>query len=149
MDAVTPARTGPIWQNLIPGDVVRVKRGRRVGEVVAVLEYNRDGQHTMVDVCWDETCRDSSSWATDCLVLVKPAPVTAPRHSPRDTTRQIADVTMDCHSRRIHLYVEDGRLRWKAPRGSMTVELLKRIKALEPDLVVHVGALQDIEEQGV
>ncbi len=146
MDTVKPAAFGPIWQNLIPGDVVRVKRGRRVGEVVAVLEYSRDGQHTMVDVCWDETCRDSSIWATDCLVLVKPAAVTAPRHSPESLTSQVSDVTMDCYSRRIQLYVEDGRLRWKAPRGAMTVELLKRIKALEPDLVVHISALQDIEE---
>ncbi len=65
-----------------------------------------------------------------------------------DLLNAVADVTMDCHSRRIQLYVEDGRLRWKAPRGAMSVELLKRIKALEPDLVVHVGALQNIEEQG-
>ncbi len=64
-----------------------------------------------------------------------------------DQRDAISDVTMDFHSRRIQLYVEDGRLRWKAPRGSMSVDLLKRIKALEPDLVVHVGALQDIEEQ--
>ncbi len=149
MDTVKPAAFGPIWQNLIPGDLVRVKRGRRVGEVVAVLEYSQDGQHTMVDVCWDETCRDSSIWATDCLVLLKPASVATPRHSPGDTTHQVADVTMDCHSRRIQLYVEEGRLRWHAPRGAMSVDLLKRIKALEPDLVVHVGALQDIEEQGV
>nr|MDP9470656.1 hypothetical protein [Chloroflexota bacterium] len=82
MDTVKPATFGPIWQNLIPGDVVRVKRGRRVGEVVAVLEYSQDGQHTMVEVCWDETCRDSSIWATDCLELVKPASVATPRHSP-------------------------------------------------------------------
>ncbi len=146
MDTVKPAAVGPIWQNLIPGDLVRVKRGRRVGEVVAVLEYSQDGQHMMVDVCWDETCRGSSIWATDVLELVRPA-VAAPRHTPRDVVGQIADVTMDCHSRRIQLYVEDGRLRWHAPRGAMSVELLKRIKALEPDLVVHVGALQDIEEQ--
>ncbi len=66
-----------------------------------------------------------------------------------DQRDAVSNLTMDCHSRRIQLYVEDGRLRWKAPRGAMTVELLKRIKALEPDLVVHVGALQDIEEQEV
>ncbi len=66
-----------------------------------------------------------------------------------DQRDAVSNLTMDCHSRRIQLYVEDGRLRWKAPRGAMSVELLKRIKALEPDLVVHVGALQDIEEQGV
>ncbi len=74
MDTVKPAAFGPIWQNLIPGDVVRVKRGRRVGEVVAVLGYTQDGQHTTVHVCWDEMCRDCSLWATDCLVLVKSAP---------------------------------------------------------------------------
>ncbi len=73
--------------------------------------------------------------------------LSARRHTPRGVVGQIADVTMDCHSRRIQLYVEDGRLRWHAPRGAMTVELLKRIKVLEPDLVVHVSALQDIEEQ--
>ncbi len=70
------------------------------------------------------------------------------RHSPGGTTHQIANVTMDCHSRCIQLYVEDGRLRWKAPRGAMTVELLKRIKALEPTLIAHLRALQDAEELG-
>ncbi len=73
--------------------------------------------------------------------------LSARRRTPRGVVGQIADVTMDCHSRRIQLYVEAGRLRWRAPRGAMTVELLKRIKVLEPDLVVHVSALQDIEEQ--
>ncbi len=148
MDSVRRIAAGPIWQNLIPGDLVRRKGGRRVGEVVAVLEYSQSGQHTMVEVCWDATCRDCSIWATDGLEVVTPA-VVAPRHTPQSPDRSLADVTMDCHSRRIQLYVEDGRLRWKAPRGSMTVELLKRIKALEPDLVVHVSALQDIEEQEV
>ncbi len=65
-----------------------------------------------------------------------------------DQRDAISDVTMDCHSRRIQLYVEDGRLRWQAPRGAMSVDLLKRLKALEPELIAHLGALQDADGQG-
>ncbi len=60
----------------------------------------------------------------------------------------ISELTMDLHSRRIALWVEDGRLRWKAPRGAMSVDLLKRLKALEPELIAHIGALQDADGQG-
>ncbi len=71
---------GPIWQALIPGDLVRRKRKRRTGEVVAVLESDHKGMSTAAQVCWDERCRDWSQEATDCLVLVKSAADTAPNH---------------------------------------------------------------------
>ncbi len=71
--------------------------------------------------------------------------MTAPLWDP--TAGTAADLLAGLHARGVVLWVEGGRLRWHAPQGAMTVELLKRIKALEPDLVVHVSALQDIEEQ--
>lgn len=67
-----------------------------------------------------------------------------------DSTQRnaLCDLTMDLHSRRIALWVEDSWLRWKVPRGAMSVDLLKRLKALEPELIAHLGALQDAEGQG-
>ncbi len=70
--------SGPIWQALIPGDLVRRKRKRRTGEVVAVLESTHEGRSTAVQVCWDERCRDWSQEATDGLVLIKPVADTGP-----------------------------------------------------------------------
>ncbi len=135
--------SGPIWQTLIPGDLVRRKRKRRTGEVVAVLESTHEGMSTAVQVCWDERCWDWSQEATDCLDLVKPAAVVAPRRSLEDATGLLDGVMTDCQRRQILLQIAEGRLRWKAPRGAMTVDLLKRIKALEPELIVHLGAQQD------
>ncbi len=71
---------GPIWQTLIPGDLVRRKRKRRTGEVVAVLESTHEGMSTAVRVCWDERCRDWSQEATDCLVLIESVADTGPNH---------------------------------------------------------------------
>ncbi len=52
----------------------------------------------------------------------------------------LSDLTMDLHSRRIQVWVEDGRLRWSAPHGAMTVPLLTRVKALEWDLAALLAA---------
>ena len=44
-------------------------------------------------------------------------------------------VMQECRDRGIDLRAERGQVRWKAKNGAMTVELLRRIKAREAELV--------------
>ncbi len=58
------------------------------------------------------------------------------------------DLLAGLRARGVVLWLEDGRLRWRAPRGAMTVLFLTRVKALEWDLIAllageNTGVLSD------
>lgn len=73
------------------------------------------------------------------------------RHSPADdrlataplwdpTAGTATDLLAGLRARGVVLWLEDGRLRWRAPRGAMTVPLLTRVKSLEGDLITLLAA---------
>ena len=64
---------GPIYQEIVPGDRVRRKRGRAIGEVVAVKEYEY-GMTKTVFVDWGSSWLYPESHDTDCLIIVEPIP---------------------------------------------------------------------------
>ncbi len=73
------------------------------------------------------------------------------RHSPADdrpapvplwdvTAGTATDLLAGLRARGVVLWLEGGRLRWRAPRGAMTVPLLTRVKSLEWDLIALLAA---------
>lgn len=66
---------GPIWQDISPGQRVRPKRGRRLGEVISITEYTDPRftdpiVSTTVVVVWNNDPNGMETWATDCLEVV-------------------------------------------------------------------------------
>ncbi len=53
-----------------------------------------------------------------------------------------ADLVVECQRRQIALWVDGGRLRHRAPTGAMNVDLLRRLKAQEGQLVSHLSELR-------
>ena len=64
---------GPIYQQIVPGDIVRIKRRRAKGEVVAVKDYLY-GVPKSVYVEWDKPTPFPQAYDTDCLEIVRAIP---------------------------------------------------------------------------
>ncbi len=56
------------------------------------------------------------------------------------TAGTATDLLAGLRARGVVLWIGGGRLRWRAPRGAMTVPLLTRVKSLEWDLVALLAA---------
>jgi hypothetical protein len=69
--------TGPHWQDLHPGQRVRMKPPcRRRGTVVSVAERGPDGMSELVRIRWDSEPHSTYLWPTDYLAVVdEPLPV--------------------------------------------------------------------------